>query len=76
MGSGGDARKYKMQVSDFSDDARRDLADAEILIENAVKVAEGWEFLCPKDRVGDVVGIFSSHGARFYRIDPVRPDAL
>lgn len=65
--------KISARDFDFSTDVRRELYEAGASIADAVDTGAGWEFLCPSDNVGEVVGTLQRFGAHVYGVEPIPP---
>ena len=61
----------RVRVGDLPNNVGSELVEAGI--SNAVKTQEGWDVLCPEDKVGDVIATLARAGVNLYGVDPVPP---
>ncbi len=72
MASRGDVRTVSVRVSDLPSEARGELVELGVRLDDVVELQERWELSVPEDRVGSVIGLLVHHGAQIHAVDPAR----
>ncbi len=75
MQPGGGAGLVKVRVDDLPNVVRGELVELGVRMDDAAKLADGWEITVGEDRIGATIGLLAASGVRVLRADPVPPDA-
>ena len=67
--------KAKVRVDDLPNAVRGELVELGVRLDDAVKLADGWELTVRGDRVGATIGLLVGSGLRVLSADRVPPDS-
>lgn len=72
MASRGDGGNVSVRISDLPTEARGELVELGVRIDDAVELRDGWKLTVAEDQIGSVIALLVQHGAQIKGVDPAR----